>query len=593
VKAVSSTRPGADRPGFGAALPGQCGSRAADERAARRADGWSAEEDGDDFFDPDSIATMLIPRIPSDLRPMESHKPAPPPPDPAQAGHRGPGARLRALPWLLFLILAVQGALSARLLRHGTVLPGEATYLDASHEELAHWRHGAPMPDYAAHFPGAPVLYPPLAALADHVGALAAARLVSLAFMLAATVFLWSTARRLHSDIAAFGGCAAFVALGATQSLGAIATSDAMALCLMAACAYFAVRAALAERHWIPWLPLAASALVLGNATKYATALWDPFIVLLFFIALGRLGSGRKALIRAFFLVIAFFVVLGGAVAAGGRAYVTAIRTATLDRAPGSGPSRPVLIEDVKSWIGWVLLLCLAGIVAAILRSEWGNTLTALVCLLAACAAPAAQFRIDVLGSLVDNVDFGAWFGCLAVGYLVHVLANVMITAKEARFIGVVLTCGMVWLVGAGGLAQSAQYMNSWPVTNNLAAAVAPDVSHGSQRYLVEDDSVLQYDLRGSSSWQQWQNTGSLTFYDPRQGRTVGGAKAYDAAVTDHYFSLIILDGQATPSVDAEIVHTMAECDASCGYQLIAIVPYQGTTVAGHFTVWQYKGAAT
>ena len=67
------------------------------------------------------------------------------------------------------------------------------TYLWAGHLEWAHWLHGTPLPPFPAYFSGAPVIYPPLGALADSVGGLAGARILSLVFMLGATALLWAT----------------------------------------------------------------------------------------------------------------------------------------------------------------------------------------------------------------------------------------------------------------------------------------------------------------------------------------------------------------------------------------------------------------
>ena len=548
-------------------------------------------DEGEDLFGPEVTSTIVIPRIPADIRPMEAREAAGEPDPEGDSGRRGLRARVRALPWLLYLVLAVQAALAVRLLPRNGVNLDEATYLYAGHEELAHWMHGAVIPNYATYFSGAPSVYPPLAAIADHFGGLVGARLISTVCMLAATAFLWGVARRLHSEVAAFAGCAAFVALGGTQSLGSFATYDAMALSLMAAAGYLAVRAAMAERHWVPWLVSSALALVLADATKYATALWNPFVILLFFVVLGRLGKRRSALLRATCLVLACFALLGGSIALGGKSYWTGIVTTTLNRTPGSGLSRTLIIDDVKGWIGWVLLLCALGVVAAILRSEWNNALVGLVCLGAGCAAPANQIRIDVLTSLVKHVDFGAWFACIAVGYLIHVLAHVMITAKEARVVGVVVTCLALLLYAASGVTQSAQFMRSWPNTANLTAAVRPYVHYGSSQYLMEEDSVLQYDLRGSSSWQQWQNTWGLGFYDTKLGKFVDGNEAYTDAIFDHYFSVIILNGQFTPAVDVDMVQTITLCKDSCGYRMVANLPYEGTPDGGHFTVWAYEGA--
>src|SRR5690348_2557123 len=64
--------------------------------------------------------------------------------------------------WPLLVVLAVQAALSVRLLWADTAFQDEATYLWAGHLELAHWLHGAPIPPFPTFFSGAPVVYPPL-----------------------------------------------------------------------------------------------------------------------------------------------------------------------------------------------------------------------------------------------------------------------------------------------------------------------------------------------------------------------------------------------------------------------------------------------
>ncbi len=55
--------------------------------------------------------------------------------------------------------------------------------------------HGGGSPYFETYLSGAPVIYPVLAAMADHAGGLVAVRLMSLAFMLAATTCLYATTR--------------------------------------------------------------------------------------------------------------------------------------------------------------------------------------------------------------------------------------------------------------------------------------------------------------------------------------------------------------------------------------------------------------
>src|ERR1039457_1423450 len=128
--------------------------------------------------------------------------------------------RVRHVPWLLLAVLTAQAALSLRLIWSTSAFEDEAQYLWAGHAEIGSWLHGSPVPPsfswFASNSPGPPVLYPPLGAMADSLGGLAGARLLSLAFMLAATVLLWSATTRLFSRTAGTGAAAAFVLLGST-----------------------------------------------------------------------------------------------------------------------------------------------------------------------------------------------------------------------------------------------------------------------------------------------------------------------------------------------------------------------------------------
>ena len=213
-------------------------------------------------------------------QPTRAPTPSPPrdPGLPRPAGHADPaqpvGSARSAAPVrsvgtapLLIAVLTVQAALSLRLVWSNTAFLDEATYLYAGHVELMHWLHGTPVPAYSTYFSGAPVIYPPLAALAASAGGLAAARLLSLAFMLGATALLWSTTDRLFGWQAAFFGTLLFAVLGPTQFLGAFATYDAMALFLLAASVWCVVRAR--DRSDSTLLLVAGALLLaLANATK-------------------------------------------------------------------------------------------------------------------------------------------------------------------------------------------------------------------------------------------------------------------------------------------------------------------------------------
>ncbi len=195
-------------------------------------------------------------------------------------GSAGAGVRARGGVLLLVAVLVVQVVLSLRLVGADTAFQDEAAYLWAGHLEWAHWLHGGSVPPFASYFSGSPVIYPPVGALADSVGGLAAARVLSLVFMLGATVLLWGTAGRLFGRRAAFFAAALFAVLGPTLHLGAFATYDAMSMLLVALAAWLVVRAG-DRQDATGWMLAAAVALAVANAAAYSSVLFDPVVVLL------------------------------------------------------------------------------------------------------------------------------------------------------------------------------------------------------------------------------------------------------------------------------------------------------------------------
>ena len=320
--------------------------------------------------------------------------------------------------------------MSLRLIWTNTAFIDEATYLFAGHVELAHWSAGQ---QYATYFSGAPVLYPPLAALADTAAGLAGARMLSLVFMLSATALLWSAAARLFGRWAAFLAAALFVTLGPTQFLGAFATYDAMSLFLMAAAAWCVVAAQ--DRDDSSWLLIGGTALLaLANATKYASILFDPTIVALGGLVVarnraihgpaGRAGI-KSALGRGGLIAACTMALDAGLLALGGAAYSTGLMSTTISRTAGHSPAMVILL-DAAEWIG---VACIPAAVAALvaLVRRHGRAEAAIVALLSVSGTlvPLNQARIHTTTSLTKHVDFGAWFAAVAAGYLIAQLARI------------------------------------------------------------------------------------------------------------------------------------------------------------------------
>ena len=224
---------------------------------------------------------------------------------------------------------------------------------------LATWNgpallHGTPIPPFPSFFSGAPVIYPPLAALADSAGGLAAARILSLVFMLGATALLWATARQLFGRRAAFFAAALFAVLGPTLHLGSFATYDAMSLFLIALASWLVVRAG-DRPDATGWMIAAGAALALANATSYPSALFDPVVLVLALLtALPRPG-GKLAAARALTLLAVMAVLITLALLIGGSRYLHGIDITTLERAPGTDTPVTVLVH-FWSWTGIIVV---------------------------------------------------------------------------------------------------------------------------------------------------------------------------------------------------------------------------------------------
>jgi 4-amino-4-deoxy-L-arabinose transferase-like glycosyltransferase len=495
-------------------------------------------------------------------------------------GHR-PGGRWRGdMWWPLVAVLIVQAGLSLRLVWSNTAFEDEALYLWAGHLEWAHWLHGTPTPDFPLYFSGAPVIYPPLGALADSIGGLAGARVLSLCFMLGATVLLWATASRLYGKHTAFLAAGLWAILGPTQRLGAFATYDAMALFLVALAAW-CVTGGRHQRGATRWMLAGAGALALANATKYASALFDPTVAGLAFLC-GFPPGGKIALRRGGYLlalvVIADITLL---LVARGH-YIVGVDQTTLTR-PQVGTRVSVVLRSTWDWTGAVVVLALLAVAVSLkvekyARSRWLLALLAVTALL----VPAEQARIHTYTSLDKHVDFGAWFAAIAAGYVVDRMARAL--RSQSVQLAIVATAALLVLVTIIGAVQSAQFF-SWPGAANVMTAARELTSHGG-RFLADDDPLFEYYLP-RTSWRQWSSVYSITLPSGWREATSGTPGPYIALIAEHYFKVIVLAFTDRPKLDVAIAHYLS---TDHDYRFVGTFPYSNPGVTGGFQIWVYRG---
>jgi hypothetical protein len=483
----------------------------------------------------------------------------------------------RPLPMLA--ILFVQADLSLRLIWSNTAFMDEALYLRAGHIEIAHWLHGtygSSIAFFPTYFSGAPVIYPPVGALADSIGGLAGARLLSLCFMLGATMLLYAVAGRLFDRRAALAGAALFAVLGATQNLGAFATYDAMALFLTALAAWLVIRA----RGWMsePLLIAAALVMTLADATKYASALWDPVIIVLAMTLSGR-GNWLRAVARGLRLALYLAGILCATVLIAGPAYWKGITFTTLARASSTASAHAV-IGRAYGWIGAIFLLALLGAAFSFSRS-WRDRGTCIALALAVVLSPLEQARIGTLTSLQKHVDFGAWFGVIVAGYAIAWMADYN-RARGWRLAAVALP--FVLIVG---MFQSSAMFRVWPNMSSAMQAIARAARQNPEKCLASENEVISYYLPQEVPTPN-NCTGSYFFahWDARRQRELFGTAAYVFAIRHHYFAWIEADPEEESSPRSPFYAPVISAARAAGYHLAAVLPDNTSSTARPIQIW-------
>jgi hypothetical protein len=495
------------------------------------------------------------------------------------------GRRFAQAPGLLLVaILTLQAVLSLRLVWANSAFLDEATYLFAGHAELAYWLHGAPPPSFSTYFSGAPVIYPPLAALAASVGGLTAARLLSLGFMLGATGLLWGTTSKLFGTRSAFFAAALFAMTGPTQALGAFATYDAMALFLLAGSAWCVVSAQDRDNSTL-LLTGGILLLALANATKYATAILDPAVVALAVVTVVKRCGLKPGLVRGGYLAAGTLGLVSAVLALGGPDYLSGVLLTTLSRAHGSNPAS-LILTDAAKWCGLICVLAGLGVICALRRNDRAQLAVVTVLAAAGLLVPLNQARIHTTTSLFKQVDFGIWFAAAAAGFAIAHLFGA--GRRKWLRVGAAFLAGAaaVVLTGTVGRTQASNFFREWPNSTQTTAELRYLTGIYPGNYLAEDYNVPAYYLENSIPWQRWSQTWTFTYPSPTSHQLLSGQAAYQAAIDNGYFSLIALSFTDTPKTDGQIAADMRQAGT---YHLVAVVPFHDAFGTGQESVWAYE----
>jgi Dolichyl-phosphate-mannose-protein mannosyltransferase len=530
------------------------------ERAAARSFSTRNREDadipGEDEFPAPSTRIIVMPRSKRGFGPEKFSAPS--------------ARRTWVSRAALATILCVQAVLSLRL--QNTAYGDEALYLYAGHLEIAHLGHGAALQgNYASYFPGVPVLYPVLAAAANSVGGLAAARAISLVAMLITTGLLYALTRLLFNERVGLCAASVFCVTEATILAGHLATNDAVSLCLLALASWIVVRTG--SWRWRAYL-LAMPVACLAAATDYWALLYLPVVAALAGLA-AEPYVGRPAVARGLVMGAIMVELFAVGVLVAGRDYVTAAVTATASRSSGSSQALLILTEAGK-WGGLIAALAVLGTIGyamqvrnepnervALPGSRRRRVALGVVLTGTAVATVLDQLYLNTDISLDTHIAFGLFFAAPMAGVG---LARLVGDHFRRAQIGIVVWVAALIL----GLAQSSQLFGSWPNSSALVMELSRYLGPGD-RYLVENDNVAIYYLAADKDAQPRQFTSTYFIaYRAHNGQLLTGTPGYLAALQAGYFQVVVYDNSVTPALDHSLA---AALENNPRYRLAGAVP--------------------
>ena len=294
------------------------------------------------------------------------------------------------------------------------------------------------------------------------------------------------------------------------------------------------------------------ASLTLANATKYASILFDPTIVALGALVVARRRGTKAAVGRGGMIAACTVAMDAGLLALGGSVYFTGLLSTTVSRAVG-GNRASMVLTDASRWIGIACIPAAIGVVVALARRR-DRVQAAIVTVLAVSGvlAPLNQARIHTTTSLSKHVDFGAWFAAVAAGFLIMQLARVSLRRWAAA--GLALAGAAAVLVPAAVAGRRSPVPLPDPgqfIPGRVPAAITYTSASGP----LPDRGLRRTRLLPARPCGLVAVVRHLVFRLPAGGHDPHslGLAAYQAAIQQHYFSLVILDFGDTANTDKAI----------------------------------------
>jgi hypothetical protein len=502
--------------------------------------------------------TLLLPRIPRPDVDLPDLGPRPPQPSRVDA----------LLNWItssqslwLAPVLILQAVLTFRL--SNSLEEDEALYINSGHQIIANMLHGTKIPDFGSYFSGIPAFYTVPAAILDRLGGTTLVHTANTLMIMAATVLVYATTRRLFGFGPALIAAAVFATNPATIFVARFASFDAPSLLLLAGAFYVAVRATDRGMYAVLTgvLPIAAS------AEKYFALAFVPS-VLAVLIAANWHNAGRRRTAVALARAVTALVATGALTAyLMARSDWSGLGATSIYRQALLPESKLALLHASWTYIGPLMATGLLAVV--LLRRTW---LLATVLLATALVPVVAQIDLGEAESLHKNIAFGVVFLAPLAG-----VAG-MALVRQGRLLAVrapVALVAVVLLLSAG-IGTSADMVRGWPNSTRIDNVLQQYVHEGNQRYLVDGSSIPAYYLSDVSNYNQWISTYDVPYATP------GGAQRLRNQIANGTFRLVLYRTQdATPGLDRAMLSTLRE-----RYTLVAKVPIGSADSGQYWSLW-------
>lgn len=525
-------------------------------------------------------------------------------------GYRIRNLTLTGLRQPLTLILAVQAGLTLSLIWSNTAFGDEADYIFVGTTLIHHALHGTPWPTTYAHttLSGLPFIYPPLAAIANMLGGLAGARILSLLFMLCATIFVYLVSRHLFGRTCAITSAALVAVFSPNIQLGAFATYDAMSVALTACAAWLAVQASY-RRHQGELVAASAIALALEALTAYSGTVMMPIVVIFSFLVWRDTMGWKRATFCTGWLtaaaLVVFALILTVSKTWSGIFFTVFARTSSTKLSNATSyASVGHVFNDSWTYSGVIAVLAAIAVIYAFSSRQESRSLLIAYLAVVTLVIPLAQAHDSTAVSLKKHLAYGGLFAAMAAGYGISQLVRTQPTQRFAAL----ACCAVAFIFPAVNGIESAQsWFQSWPnessVLSNLKPLLAgdPDVTvalGGDANFMCP-----YYYAPNGSSWENCHTILTLTdvasavpkfiilgypaSVTPPSALPLNLLLSPDASQSQFMVALSQLaDGSKVQN--SKLLSTFTEILRTGGrYRLVASGPYDSNQSSGLYTIWE------